>query len=270
MTDYAVGDIQGCLKPLQRVLSMVGFEPGKDTLWIAGDLINRGPKSLETLRLIYRLRDSVRMVLGNHDLHLIAMHYGNRKHSDKDTVKDILNAPDVAQLLGYLVEQPLIQHDKTLGYTMTHAGIPAIWSTSKARKLADEVSHVLHVPKLRSKYLETMYGNHPDHWKASYEGTERWRVITNYLTRMRFINKKGTLDLEHRLGPESPPKGMKPWYEYHPEKPRKTRLLFGHWAALDGLFDHPDVIGLDTGCVWGGKLSIMNLQSSEYYQHKNK
>lgn len=267
MTDYAIGDIQGCLKPLQRALSLVAFNPSTDTLWIAGDLINRGPQSLETLRLIYRLADSTRIVLGNHDLHLIATYFGNRKASDKDTFDDILQASDAPRLMDFLVEQPLIQHDRALGFTMTHAGIPAIWSTSTARKLAGEVSDVLKSIHLREKFLNNLYGNEPATWDADLDGSTRWRVITNYLTRMRFISKSGRLDLNHNLGPKSPPLGMKPWYEHTPLKRRKTRILFGHWAALQGLFDHPEVIGLDTGCVWGGQLTIMNLNSGELFQH---
>lgn len=267
MTDYAIGDIQGCLKPLQRALSLVAFNPSKDTLWIAGDLVNRGPQSLETLKLIYRLSDSTRIVLGNHDLHLMATYFGVRKASSKDTFNDILQAPEAAKLIDFLVEQPLIQHDKTLGYTMTHAGIPAIWDTQKARDLADEVAVVLKQPRLRQDFLEHMYGNEPDTWSDQLKGNTRLRVITNYLTRMRFISRSGRMDLDSNSTPKSPPKSMSPWYEFSPIKPRKTRLLFGHWAALQGLFDHPEVIGLDTGCVWGGQLTIMNLNSGEFYHH---
>jgi len=267
VTDYAVGDIQGCLKPLQRALSQVAFNPSKDTLWIAGDLVNRGPQSLETLKLIYRLADSTRIVLGNHDLHLIATYFGVRKASSKDTFDDILLSPDAPKLIDFLLEQPLIQHDKALGYTMTHAGIPAIWSTSTAKSLAEEVSDTLRNPRERQAFLEDMYGNEPDMWSDQLTGKARLRVITNYLTRMRFISQSGRLDLAANSGPLSPPKSMKPWYEYSPLKARKTRIIFGHWAALQGLLDHPEVIGLDTGCVWGGHLTVMNLHSGEFYQN---
>jgi bis(5'-nucleosyl)-tetraphosphatase (symmetrical) len=263
MTDYAVGDVQGCLSALKRVLSDAGFEKGRDTLWLVGDLVNRGEDSLGTLKFLYKMRNSVRTVLGNHDLHLIAIDQGFKSLGRKDTLDDILQSSSRRKLIDWLIQQPLLQHDKELGYTMTHAGIPPCWSTRQARDRADELQQVLINPKDRLAFLETMYGNQPDKWDDTLRGTDRWRVITNYFTRMRFTNAKGKLDLTNKNGPLKPPKGMKPWFEHEPIKPRKTKLLFGHWAALNGLFDHPWAIGLDTGCVWGGPLTLMNLKTGE-------
>ena len=267
MTDYAVGDIQGCLKPLKKCLAEVEFNPSKDVLWVAGDLVNRGPDSLGTLKFIKKMDNAARVVLGNHDLHLVAVYYGIREPNRKDTLDDILAYPKAKALIKWLCQQPLIQHDPALGYTMVHAGIPHIWSTKKAVKYGQEILEVLEKKKSRLQFLNHMYGNLPEKWDKSLRGPERWRLITNYFTRMRFIGEQGELNLVDKLGPTLSPPGMAAWFDFEPRKPRKTQILFGHWAALEGMFDHPRVIGLDTGAVWGGVLSLLNLQTGEIVQH---
>ena len=269
MTDYAVGDIQGCFKSLQRLLTLSGFMPGKDTLWITGDLVNRGPDSLGTLQFLKRQETSCRIVLGNHDLHLLAVYYLGLPTLPKDTLTQVLQSSEAGSLCDFLCDQPLIQHDKSLGYTMTHAGIPSIWSTKKAIRLADEVASVLRGPD-KLAFFKDMYGNTPAVWQDKLTGTARLRTITNYFTRMRFTDSLGKLDLRAKNAPNKPPKGMNPWYAYSPVKPRKTTLLFGHWAALNGLFNRHDMIGLDTGCVWGGKLTMVNLSNREIIQYPQK
>ncbi|WP_428241068.1 symmetrical bis(5'-nucleosyl)-tetraphosphatase [Gynuella sp.] len=266
MTDYAIGDIQGCLEPVLRLLAEVQFNPARDNLWVAGDLVNRGPDSIGVIQYLRQIDDCCRIVLGNHDLHMLAVYYGYKKPGAKDTLVQVTQSPEAKGLIDFVRNQPMMHHDKTLGYAMTHAGIPSIWRTRKARELAEEVSEVLRTERLLRMFLANMYGNTPDVWKDSLEGTSRWRVITNYLTRMRFTDDKGRLDLEHKEGPDHPPKGMKPWFKYPARKKRSIRLIFGHWAALNGLFTDKDVLGLDTGYVWGGTMSMVNLQQQELLQ----
>ncbi len=265
MAVYAVGDIQGCFQPFQSLLREVNFNPDTDQLWVAGDLVNRGPQSLETLEYLFSIKENVKIVLGNHDLHLLAVYHGVKVPNRKDTLDEILSAPNCDELMDWLIQQPLIQHDKQLGYTMTHAGIPHFWSTKKAIALADEVSSCLNSENSKV-FFENMYGNEPDTWSDHLQGLERLRVITNYFTRMRFVAENGQMDFDCKAGPEAPPENMAPWFEFPPVKPRKTKLLFGHWAALEGKTNMPEVIGLDTGAIWGGKLTLMNLETQEIHQ----
>ena len=202
MTHYAIGDIQGCFDELIQLLDTLNFGPD-DTLWVAGDLVNRGPKSLETLRFLKELGSQTRIVLGNHDLHLLAIHYGTTTQRRSDTFDEILNAPDRNELMDWLRHQPLLVHDEALGYTMVHAGIPPNWSLKKARSCAKEVEQVLQ-STLAIEYFRNMYGNKPDRWKKSIQGWERLRMITNYFTRMRFCSDKGRLDFLSQGWPEQP------------------------------------------------------------------
>ena len=267
MATYAVGDIQGCLEPLQALLHHIDFNPKKDRLWVAGDLINRGPESLKTLRFLYHLRDSVQIVLGNHDLHLLAVAAGYRKSSSSDTLEAILQAPDRDCLLEWLRQQPLVHHDAKLGYTMVHAGIPPQWSIKKALKYSKEVEKVLRGKKITT-FLANMYGNQPDHWNEKLKGYERWRLITNYFTRMRFCDSKGKIELNTKAGIHSAPPGFLPWYSHHNRKTYDDKIIFGHWAALEGNADHHNVFAIDTGCVWGGELTIMRLEDQQAFSAK--
>ncbi|HIO28381.1 symmetrical bis(5'-nucleosyl)-tetraphosphatase [Marinobacter salarius] len=260
MTDYAIGDIQGCYERLLDVLAKVDFSPSRDRLWVAGDLINRGPSSLETLRYVESLGSSAVVVLGNHDLHLLAVAMGGHTLRNKDTLADILEAPDHQRLFDWLRQQNLCVHDEDRNLVMVHAGLPHIWSVEEAVGYSREVEAVIRGPEAES-YFADMYGNWPERWHPDLSGMDRWRVITNYFTRMRFIAEDGTLELAAKESAASAPDGYAPWFRF----PRQddVRVVFGHWAALEGQTESTRYFGLDTGCVWGGKLTLMNLDTGE-------
>lgn len=264
MSTYAVGDIQGCLQSLKQLLDQVNFDPNCDCLWVAGDLVNRGPDSLGTLRYLYQHQHSIRIVLGNHDLHLLACEAGYKSLSSKDTLQDILQAPDKTELLDWLCQQPLIHTDPLLGYSMVHAGIPPMWTLSQAINYAKEVHQILRCEH-RIEFFAQMYGNMPNTWDESLTGTDRLRCITNYFTRMRFCDKKGKLELKTKCEPSNPPPGYLPWFEHPKHKCHQEKILFGHWAALVGETQASNFIGLDTGCVWGGCLSMICLEDQRRY-----
>ncbi|MFT7387132.1 MAG: bis(5'-nucleosyl)-tetraphosphatase (symmetrical) [Candidatus Endobugula sp.] len=264
MTVYAVGDLQGCLQPLKQLLKQVSFDSDNDTLWLTGDLINRGGECLETLRFVYAMRDSVVTVLGNHDLHLLAVAAGVRAQSSSDTLSEILNAPDREVLVNWLRHQPLLHHDPTLEFAMVHAGIPPQWSLKKAKERAREVETVLR-GDLCDFFLMTMYGNTPECWKKGLKDADRWRVITNYFTRMRFCTAKGKLELETKAGIHHAPKGYAPWFEHLNRKTYDVRILFGHWAALEGQAYSENVFALDTGYVWGNKMTMIQLDNQQLF-----
>lgn len=266
MATYAVGDIQGCLEPLKQLLEKVVFTPGQDTLWICGDLVNRGPDSLDTLRFLYGMRDSLVVVLGNHDLHLLAVASGKHEPRPKDTIQPILDAPDREELLLWLREQELVHHSPELGYAMVHAGIPPIWSLAEALEHSREMERVLQDDKDQDRFLAHMYGNQPDQWHPKLQGTDRWRVITNYFTRMRFCSADGRLELKSKLGPDRSPEGFAPWFSHPLPVLEETRLIFGHWASLEGKVNRPGLFALDTGCVWGGQLSMLCLETEEIHR----
>ena len=262
MSTYVVGDLQGCLQPLKCLLREVDFNPDKDVLWSVGDIVNRGPKCLKTLRFLYKMRKSLVLVLGNHDLHLLALAAGVRAPNRSDTLDEILQAPDREELLNWLLHQPLIHHEH--GHTMVHAGIPPQWTVKKAIKRAREVEQVLRSPDC-VEFLRSMYGNEPAVWSSDLQGMERLRVITNYLTRMRYCTKDGVLDLESK-GP-SPNLGkqkVSAWFSHPNRKTAQDRILFGHWASIEGHTDSPNAIGLDTGCVWDGALSLYELETAQW------
>jgi len=264
MTNYAVGDLQGCLDPLQELLDKLHFDPAEDQLIAVGDLVNRGPKSLETLRFCKGLGPAFKTVLGNHDLHLLAISKGVRSATPHDTLESIMSAPDRDELLDWLQQQPLLL--TVGGYTLVHAGIPPQWDITTAQRLADEVSAALRSED-SDVYFQNMYGNQPTVWRDDLEGPERWRVITNYLTRMRLCTASGKLDLESRHGLD-PETGFAPWFSYPARKTRKDRLIFGHWAALQGQDCGENLFALDTGYIWGGPLRIMNMDTQESFNHR--
>ena len=265
MAIYAFGDIQGCFEPLQRLLAKVNYDPQQDQLWFAGDLVNRGPMSLETLRFIKGLGHRARCVLGNHDLHLLAIHYGGQSVRNHDTLMPILGAPDREELMDWLRFQPLVILDEGRNWCMSHAGIPPKWSARKARRLAQEVEDVLQSNHCED-FFRNMYGNLPNRWQKGLQGIDRQRLIVNYLTRMRFISADGELDLTSKEGVETAPEGYIPWFEAAGRKAAGTRLLFGHWAALEGNVPVPDIYALDTGCVWGGQLSALRLDDQQWFR----
>ena len=262
MSTYVVGDIQGCLQPLKCLLREVRFDPEDDVLWSVGDVVNRGPKCLKTLRFLYKMRDSLVMVLGNHDLHLLAVAAGVRQPSKSDTLDEILKAPDREELLNWLLHRPLIHREH--GFTMVHAGIPPQWSIKKAIKRAREVETVLQSPDC-TEFFRAMYGNDPAVWSKDLQDMARLRVITNYLTRMRYCTADGILDLESK-GP-TPNLGkqkVSAWFSHPNRKAKDDKILFGHWASIEGHTDTPNAIGLDTGCVWDGALSLYCLETGTW------
>ncbi|MDF2181431.1 symmetrical bis(5'-nucleosyl)-tetraphosphatase [Neptuniibacter sp. CAU 1671] len=259
MAVYAIGDIQGCYDALLRLLDKLKFS-GDDQLWVAGDLVNRGPQSLETLRFLKQMDSQVQCVLGNHDLHLLAV-YHNRDHSKrKDTLDPILHSHDNDELMAWLQQLPLLVTDAEGQYCMTHAGLPPCWSIAEAQALANEVETVLRSDQAQT-YFDAMYGNDPACWHPDLEGPTRWRVITNYLTRMRFCKADGTLNFSHKGPAGDMPEGFSPWYLFPRKSPAddKVNLIFGHWASLMGQVEQPHLFALDTGCVWGHQLTALRL-----------
>ncbi|AYC31327.1 symmetrical bis(5'-nucleosyl)-tetraphosphatase [Pseudomonas cavernae] len=266
MAVYAVGDLQGCLQPLKCLLQRVAFDPAQDQLWLTGDLVNRGPQSLETLRFLYAMREALVCVLGNHDLHLLAAAHNIERLKKADTLREILDAPDRDVLLDWLCQQKLMHYDAEREIALVHAGIPPQWSLKKALKCAAEVEEALRDEARLPLYLDGMYGNEPVKWDKELKGVTRLRVITNYLTRMRFCKADGTLDLKSKEGLGSAPSGYAPWFSHPARKTRGLKLIFGHWAALEGRCDEPGLFALDTGCVWGGALTLLNVDSGERHR----
>jgi bis(5'-nucleosyl)-tetraphosphatase (symmetrical) len=266
MADYAVGDIQGCLPPLERLLARVHFSPDRDLLWSVGDIVNRGPACLQTLRFLYERRDNLRLVLGNHDLHLLAARAGARTLSPSDTLGPILRARDSDRLLDWLQEQPLLR--RAGDDLFVHAGIPPQWDSATAEARAREVEAALTGADC-DRFFGHMYGNEPATWADDLAGWPRLRVITNCFTRMRFCAADGTLDLENKGPPpeqnqaDREDEPFRPWFRHPHRLEDGERVIFGHWAALDGATGDPRFIGLDTGCVWGGELTFFNLASGE-------
>ncbi|MFY0678015.1 MAG: symmetrical bis(5'-nucleosyl)-tetraphosphatase [Neptuniibacter sp.] len=265
MATYAIGDIQGCFDELKQLLELVSFSDD-DHLLIAGDLVNRGPNSLETLRYIKNLGDQATVVLGNHDLHLLAVHYGAVAPKRADTVHDIIEAPDRHELMNWLRKQKLMVSCKEHNAVLVHAGIPPCWTIKKARKRAKEVESVLK-STLAREFFHHMYGNKPDKWSAKQEGWDRLRLITNYFTRMRFCTPDGKLDFSAKGTLDSQPPGHQPWFTLPRKDPdeESIQILFGHWAALEGIAEAENVCALDTGCVWGNKLTALRLEDKQFF-----
>lgn len=264
MATYAIGDIQGCLAPLQCLLEKIAFDPQRDQLWLAGDLINRGPDTLATLRFLYAMRNSLCIVLGNHDLHFLAVAAGVRLPGQYDTLNELLAAPDCAELSHWLRQQQLLHHDPQLGYTMVHAGIPPQWDLAQAQAYAREVEAVLQ-SRYATEFFAAMYGNKPNRCKNKLLGYDRLRLITNYFTRMRFCSAEGELELQTKENAAAAPAGFAPWFSYAERKTAAQRVLFGHWASLEGQTNTPNVFALDTGCVWGGYLTALRLDDGVYF-----
>jgi bis(5'-nucleosyl)-tetraphosphatase (symmetrical) len=257
MATYAIGDVQGCFDELTQLLAKVNFEKA-DRVWFVGDLVNRGPKSLDVLRFVRDLGARAATVLGNHDLHLIAQHAGVERPHKGDTFQDVLAAPDADELLEWLRAQPMVHVEGA--YAMVHAGLLPQWSIDQAAALGKEVAAALAVPGYR-EFLKNMYGDKPDRWTDALRGWDRLRVIVNAMTRMRFCDHAGRIDLEGK-GTE-PRQGYLRWYATRARDDRT--LLFGHWSQL-GLVVQPRVLGLDSGCVWGGALTALRLEDRTLFQ----
>lgn len=261
MATYAVGDIQGCYASLIKLLEKVDFDPSKDQLWSAGDLINRGPKDLEVLKFCMGLGDSFTCVLGNHDLHFLAIALGYHEKRSSDTFGKVLKDPQLEEIIHWLRSQKLAHHDDQRNLLLVHAGVPPQWSVKKTMKYAAEVEEAIRDEKLSRLYFANMYGNQPNLWSKKLTGVKRWRIITNYLTRMRFCDAKGRLELRSKAGIEHAPAGYMPWFSVENRKAADTHILFGHWAALLGEANAANVEALDTGCVWGAKLTMINVDN---------
>lgn len=257
MTAWAVGDLHGCLHEFERLLARIGFDLARDRLWLVGDLVNRGPDSLGCLRRVRALGDAAITVLGNHDLHLLATAAGVRRKPGKDTFDAVLAAPDRDDLLDWLRRRPLLHHDPALGFTMVHSGLHRDWDIATARALAAEVEAELARPDCGGLF-DYMYGDQPDQWSPALAGADRIRCIINVLTRMRFCRGDGSIDLDPTGPPGSQPAGLVPWYEVHGRASAGERIVFGHWSQL-GYHHHDGVHALDSGCLWGGRLSALNL-----------
>jgi bis(5'-nucleosyl)-tetraphosphatase (symmetrical) len=262
MATIAIGDVQGCYDQLMRLLERAGFDERRDTLWFVGDLVNRGPQSLETLRFVQGLGARAITLLGNHDLNLLAVAAGVRKPHRGDTNDAILAAPDREELLTWLRHRSMMHAGG--GYAMVHAGLLPQWSIGQALALAGEVEAALRGPEHR-ELLKRMYGNEPLRWRDDLAGYDRLRIIVNALTRMRLAAADGTLELDHKLGLDTAPAGYFPWYDVPGRASRGTPIVFGHWAAL-GLLVREDAVCLDSGCVWGRALSALRLEDRRLFQ----
>jgi len=248
---YIVGDIQGCCDPLDALLDLIGFSPSRDHLFVVGDLVNRGPTSLRTLKRLRGLGDSATCLLGNHDLHLLAVAHGVRKTHRGDTLDEILDSPERGEWMNWLRNRRLAVHEQ--GWLMVHAGVVPQWDLAATLRLAAEVEQHLRGDDMHD-FLQVMYGNEPSRWDESLAGNDRLRFTVNVLTRIRFVTADGALELKSKDGSGEAPEGHFPWFEAPGRLTDGVPIAFGHWSTL-GLVNRPDLLALDTGCVWGGRLS---------------
>ncbi|WP_058616198.1 symmetrical bis(5'-nucleosyl)-tetraphosphatase [Tepidimonas taiwanensis] len=255
MSLYLIGDVQGCDDALQRLLADIGFSPSRDRLILLGDVVNRGPASLATLRRLRALEGAAEVLLGNHDLHLLAVAHGVRPPHRSDTLDDILQAPDRAALLDWLRWRPLALMER--GWLLVHAGVLPQWTPAQVLALAAEVEERLRAPDVGA-WLHRMYGNHPDRWDDGLIGADRWRVIVNALTRLRFCSADGVMEFATKDSAAQAPAGFLPWFDVPGRRSAGTPIAFGHWSTL-GPLRRADLLALDTGCVWGGQLSAARL-----------
>lgn len=259
MASYLIGDVQGCDEALGRLLQAIDFSPSRDRIYVLGDLVNRGPASAEVLRRLMALDGSAHCLLGNHDMHLLACAWGVRRPHRRDTLDAVLAAPDRAALLDWLRCQPLALHDTVDGreLLMVHAGVLPQWTAAQTVALAGELHAVLSGPDI-GDFLHGMYGNQPDRWQDSLAGNDRLRVIINALTRLRFCTADGQMEFETKEGVAGAPAGFMPWFEVPGRRTAAVAVAFGHWSTL-GWLDRDDLYCLDTGCVWGGPLSALQV-----------
>jgi len=259
---YAIGDVQGCFGPLRALLGEIGFSDSRDRLWFVGDLVNRGPQSLETLRFVKSLGKAAITILGNHDLHLLIVAAGFGRMHSSDTLQEILDAPDREELLAWLRALPMLHVEGE--YLMVHAGLLPQWDVAQAAALAREVEAALRGPRHR-ELAEQMYGNHPDRWRDDLDGYDRLRVVINAMTRLRICTPDGRMDLSYKAEPAGIPAGYLPWFAAPGRRSAATAVIFGHWSAL-GLKVEPKLLALDSGCLWGRSLSAVRLEDRKIYQ----
>jgi len=258
MATFAIGDVQGCYDDLMRLLERIRFDEHEDQLWFAGDLVNRGPASLAVLRFVKGLGGIAISVLGNHDLHLLAVAAGTSKSRKSDTLDEVLAAADRDELLHWLRHRPLLHHDPALGYTLVHAGLPPQWDLQQAQSCARELETALRGASY-ADFFRHMYGDEPGRWDPELSGIERLRFIVNCFTRLRFVGPQGELELETKGSPGSQPHGYLPWYQVPGRKSEALHVLFGHWSTVGKIQAAHNALGLDTGCVWGGSLTALRL-----------
>jgi len=262
MSTYAIGDVQGCLDALRRLLERCAFDPAADTLWFVGDLVNRGTQSAETLRFIRSLGDRAVVTLGNHDLHLLVVAAGHSRPHRGDTIDDILDAPDREELLAWLRQRKLMHYEH--GVAMLHAGLLPQWTIPQALALAREAETALRAPD-HDTFLAALYGNQPARWSDDLTGHDRLRVIVNALTRLRVCTPDGTMEFSHKGAPRDFPAGFTPWFDIPTRASRGTPIVCGHWSAL-GLITRPDFYAIDTGCLWGRALTALRIEDRQVFQ----
>jgi bis(5'-nucleosyl)-tetraphosphatase (symmetrical) len=264
MALYMIGDVQGCDEALGQLLEKIGFSPSRDTLYLLGDLVNRGPLSLAVLRRLMALEGSAHCLLGNHDLHLLATAKGVRKPHRSDTVDDVLNAPDRGALLDWLRARPMALYEH--GWLMVHAGVLPQWDVTQTLQLAGELEAVLRSPDW-TDFLQHMYGNEPAQWNDDLTGTARLRVVVNALTRLRFCTAQGLMEFESKDSAGTAPPGLMPWFDVPERQTRDASVAFGHWSTLKGA-GRQGVLPLDTGCVWGGCLTAARISSPGMFSER--
>ena len=262
MATYAIGDVQGCFTALERLLDEIRFDAARDRIWFVGDLVNRGPQSAEVLRFVRGLGDRAVAVLGNHDIHLFAHVAGYGRPRADDSFGDVLAAPDRDALLEWLRARPMLHVEG--GYAMVHAGLLPAWSIDRARELAAEVEAAFRAPDYRT-FLAQLYGSQPDRWDDALRGADRLRVVVNAMTRMRFVNAEGVMDFRVKGEIEQAPRGYLPWFDAPGRASADVPIVCGHWSAL-GLLIRPDLLALDSGCVWGGRLTAVRLEDRSVMQ----
>jgi bis(5'-nucleosyl)-tetraphosphatase (symmetrical) len=262
MTTYAIGDVQGCHAALEALLQHIGFSASRDRLWFVGDLVNRGPQSAAVLRFVRDLGERAVVALGNHDIHLIASAAGLARRRTDDTFDDVLAAPDRDALIDWLRFRPMLHAEDD--YCLVHAGLLPSWPVAQAQDLAAEVEHELRVKRYR-EFLAELYGSRPAAWSDALTGMDRLRVIVNAMTRMRFVSADGVMEFATKGETAKAPPGFMPWFDVPGRASRDRTLVTGHWSAL-GLRMRPDLLALDTGCVWGGALTAVRLEDRRVYQ----
>ena len=271
MSTYAIGDLQGCYEELQELLLSFKFNEDRDCLWLCGDLVNRGPESLKCLSYLHSIKDNCKIVLGNHDIHLLAVVEGKRKLSESDTFIDVLESSNLSTLKNWMMTLPFhyIESIETEGkkeeYIMTHAGVPPTWTKADLENNSNELSSKL-LNHNSDSFLEEIFGNYPNHPKKCKNNTDQLRLNLNCLTRMRYYDITGSLNFEYKGTIEEAPKNLTPWFEHELKIINEhTHILFGHWAALNGFTKKKNITALDTGCAWGNKLTAMRLEDNEFF-----
>ena len=267
MSHYVIGDVQGCFAQLMDLLAHIDFDEGRDQLWFVGDLVNRGPASLQVLRFVSTLK-TTKVTLGNHDLHLLALFYKAAKMHRQDTLNELLNASDCETLCHWLQSQSLLYYDPAFDCVIVHAGLAPEWTLDEALGYAQEIENMLKSETESKHFFAHMFGDLPNFWRADLSGVERQRVILNYLTRIRYCDTKGHLDLTYKGPLHERPAHLEPWFSYPGRVWHTHRVIFGHWAALMGQATVPQVIALDSGCVWGGRLTAFRLEDNQFFSVK--